>query len=910
MIWFLLGLHLAVCGALALVGDRLGRRVFVVAALPPAVTTLWAIGRLGAADPVTAELAWVRGLDLSFTFAVGPLATLMTVIVSGIGVAVFVYSIGYFSPGAPGLGRFATTLLAFSTAMVGLVWSDSVWTLFVFWELTSVTSFLLVGFKNTDATARLAARRALLITVSGGLALLAGFVLVTDATGTTRLSEMPPIDGTTATVAAVLVLLAAATKSAQFPFHVWLPGAMAAPTPVSAYLHSATMVKAGVFLVAVASPVFADVAVWKPLGLTLGLVSMIWGAIGALRHIDAKLILAWGTVSQLGLMVALLSLGSAKATFAAVSIVAAHAVFKAALFMIVGEVDVRTRTRDIRKLSGLWRSMPVAFAVAVVSGASMAGVPPLLGFPAKEAAIEAVLGLSGAEAWVAGGAIVGGSVLTVAYTLRFLLGVFATDGPVTAVAPRRPAMTAPSVLLGIGSVAGFVALGAVTDVVRDAAVRVNPDAEVYSLLRWPGLTDAFVISAAIVAVGAVVGVLLARRSGAVPSPFGAEVVDRITDEVVVTARRITGRIQHGSLPVYVATMAATAAIAAVPFVFAIDPDALTLWDGWVQAVLAVLVVAAAGAAAIVVESRLGRRARTRRGGHRRGRPLRGPGRPRSGPDPAAGGDRRRRRVRDRPGPPGPAVPGDRPGVAGRPGGGLATPRDRRRAGSGGGRLQPDRCTTARGPGRPGGGRGRRQQHRQRHPHRHQGAGHAGRDRRARRRCHRHPRARLPRPTPELRRRQPGGRRGAIVSTFRSEAAQRGIQAASPLAVLVAAYLFFAGHNQPGGGFAAGLVLGAVVSLRTVSGLQRPANGIRLLAAGGVVAGLVAVAPLLWGDVVLDQVVLEATLPVLGKVKAGTALVFDAGVALIVVGLVVAVLDGLGASELAGPAPSPSPSGEG
>ena len=605
MIWFLLGLHLAVCGALALVGGRLGRRVFGVAAVPPAVTTVWAIGRLGGDAPVTAELAWVRGLDLSFTFAVGPLAALMTVIVSGIGVAVFVYSIGYFSPGAPGLGRFATTLLAFSTAMVGLVWSDSVWTLFVFWELTSVTSFLLVGFKNTDATARLAARRALLITVAGGLALLAGFVLVTDATGTTRLSEMPPVDGTTAAVAAVLVLLAAATKSAQFPFHVWLPGAMAAPTPVSAYLHSATMVKAGVFLVAVASPVFADVAVWKPLGLTLGLVSMIWGAIGALRHVDAKLILAWGTVSQLGLMVALLSLGSAKATFAAVSIVAAHAVFKAALFMIVGEVDVRTGTRDIRELSGLWRSMPVAFAVAVLSGASMAGVPPLLGFPAKEAAIEAVLGLSGTEAWVAGGAIIGGSVLTVAYTLRFLLGVFATNGPATAVAPRRPAMTAPSVLLGLGSLAGFAALGAVTDVVRDAAIRVNPDAEVYSLLRWPGLTDAFLISAAIVAAGAVVGVLLARRTDAVPAPFGAEVVDRITDEVVVTARRVTGRVQHGSLPVYVVTMAATAAIAAVPFVFAIDPEALTLWDGWVQAVLAVLVVAGAGAAAIVVESRLG-----------------------------------------------------------------------------------------------------------------------------------------------------------------------------------------------------------------------------------------------------------------------------------------------------------------
>ena len=397
MIWFLLGLHLAVCAALAFMGERLGKRVFVVAAVPPAITALWAFGRLGADEPVTADLPWVPGLDLSFTFAVGPVAALMTVIVSGIGVAVFVYSIGYFGPTATNLGRFATTLLAFSTAMVGLVWSDSVWTLFVFWELTSVTSFLLVGFKNTDPVARLAARRALLITVGGGLALLAAFVLITDATGTTRLSEMEPVEGTAATVAAILVLAAAATKSAQVPFHVWLPGAMAAPTPVSAYLHSATMVKAGVVLVALTSPVFSEVAVWKPLGLALGLASMVWGAIGALRQVDAKLILAWGTVSQLGLMISLLSMGSAKAAFAAIAILTAHAVFKAALFMVIGEVDVRAGTRDVRQLSGLWRSMPVAFGVALVSGASMAGVPPLLGFPAKEAAIEAVLGTSGLE---------------------------------------------------------------------------------------------------------------------------------------------------------------------------------------------------------------------------------------------------------------------------------------------------------------------------------------------------------------------------------------------------------------------------------------------------------------------------------------------------------------------------------
>ena len=222
--------------------------------------------------------------------------------------------------------------------------------MFLFWELTSITSFLLVGFKSYDPAATTAARRALVLTVAGGLALMGGLVLLVDETGTAYISQMEPISGTAASVVAICVMAGAATKSAQFPFHVWLPGAMAAPTPVSAYLHSATMVKAGVLLVGILAPALSDASLWKPIGVTLGLVSMLWGAIGALRHVDAKLILAWGTVSQLGLLIALFSMGSGKATFAATSILVAHAVFKAALFMVVGEIDVRTGTRDVTKL--------------------------------------------------------------------------------------------------------------------------------------------------------------------------------------------------------------------------------------------------------------------------------------------------------------------------------------------------------------------------------------------------------------------------------------------------------------------------------------------------------------------------------------------------------------------------------
>jgi len=603
MIWSILAAHLAAVVVIVVAGSRLGRWSFAVAALAPAVAAVWGAQRLGADDRVEADLVWVEGLDLSLTFSVGPLAAMMTVIVSGIGVGVFTYAAGYFSPGVP-VARFAATLLAFSVSMLGLVWADSIWTLFIFWELTSITSFLLVGHKTTDPVARLAARRALLITAAGGLVLLAGTVLVVDATGTTRFSEMEPVTGTGATVAAVLVMIAAATKSAQVPFHVWLPGAMAAPTPVSAYLHSATMVKAGVILVALGSPVLGGIEAWKPLGLAFGLSTMLWGAIGALRHVDGKLILAWGTLSQLGFMIALLSLGTGKATFAAISILAAHAVFKAALFMVVGEIDVRTGTRDIRELNGLWRSMPVAAAVAVVSGASMAGVPPLLGFPAKEAAVEAVLQLQGAEAWIAGGVIIFGSVLTVAYTTRLLIGLLGGSGAVTEVASRRPAMTVPASILGVASVAGFVAADTVTGWVRPAAVQIDPAAEVYKLIRWPGLTEAFVISMGIVAAGLVAGVVLARRTATVPAPVGAAAVDGLVDGVLVFARRLTGRVQHGSLPVYLATMAMTAAVATIPFAWGVDADALYRWDEPTQAVLAALVIAAASISAFL-NSRLG-----------------------------------------------------------------------------------------------------------------------------------------------------------------------------------------------------------------------------------------------------------------------------------------------------------------
>lgn len=614
MIWWLFGLHLAGMLAAGLLGaGSLGkssiRGALIAAAVAPAVTASWALAQLASPQtPRIHELVWVQELGLSFRFRTDSVAMLMAAIVSGIGVLVFVYAAGYFNPGADGGVRFPVSLLGFSTSMLGLVLADSVWTLFIFWELTSVTSFLLVGHKHVDEAVQAAARRALMITGGGGLALLAGLLVLSDAAGTTSLTDLAPIEGTAGTVAALLLLAAVATKSAQIPFHVWLPGAMAAPTPVSAYLHSATMVKAGILLMAVTGSAFVDVGIWKAAGFALGAASMFWGAIGALRHRDAKLILAWGTISQLGLLVTLLALGSGKAVFAATSILVAHALFKAALFMVVGEIDVRTGTRDIDELNGLAGSMPIATVVAVLAALSMAGAPPLLGFMAKEAAIEAALTLSGTERILAIVAIVGGSVLTVAYTMRFLWTVFGTtpDAPRTTVALWRPLMTIPALILASAGVVGFIAAGWInTTIVGPAATELNAKSSVYKLIRWPGLTTAFIVSMAVLAAGVIVAGLVVRLGARpAPKPVGANAADTLLDQVLNGARHVTALIQHGSLPVYIATMAMVAAAATVPFFTDVSFGHLAAWNHPLQMILAIAISGAAIAGAFV-SSRLG-----------------------------------------------------------------------------------------------------------------------------------------------------------------------------------------------------------------------------------------------------------------------------------------------------------------
>ncbi|MCY7364208.1 MAG: NADH ubiquinone oxidoreductase subunit NDUFA12, partial [Frankiaceae bacterium] len=459
----LLALHLGLALVAPAGGARVGRRVFLLVALAPGATAVWAAVRAGQVldgRPVTSQAEWVPGLGLTLDLRLDALALLLVTLVAGVGSLVFLYCARYFPPQQAGLGRFAGVLTGFAGAMLGLVLADDLILLYVFWELTSVTSYLLIGFDDEQEESRRAAQQALLVTTLGGLVMLVGLILLGQAAGTSSLSEIladPPRGGSVA-LALVLILVGAFTKSAQVPFHPWLPAAMAAPTPVSAYLHAAAMVKAGVYLVARLAPAFAVVGPWRPVVLTVGLLTMVVGGWRALRQNDLKRLLAFGTVSQLGFLMVLVGAGTREAALAGAALLLAHGLFKATLFLSVGIIDHETGTRDLRQLSGLGRRLPVLAVVSTLAALSMAGVPPLLGFLSKEAAYEAFLHGSVADTAVFAGLFVG-SVLTAAYSARFVWGAFASKPgcATTRAHDPSPGFLAPVVVLGVaGLVLGLL----------------------------------------------------------------------------------------------------------------------------------------------------------------------------------------------------------------------------------------------------------------------------------------------------------------------------------------------------------------------------------------------------------------------------------------------------------------------
>ncbi|MBU9722539.1 MULTISPECIES: Na+/H+ antiporter subunit A [Bacillaceae] len=358
-------------------------------------------------NPEVMVVPWVPTLGINFAIYLDGLSLLFALLITGIGTLVVLYSIFYIAnkKDEP-LNNFYVYLMMFMGAMLGVVLSDNLMVIYVFWELTSLASALLIAYWFHKEKSRYGAQKSMLITVTGGFAMLAGFCLLYIITGSFSIQEIiayfGQIDLTSEVLvipAMLLILLGAFTKSAQFPFHIWLPDAMEAPTPVSAYLHSATMVKAGIYLVARFTPVFGGLPEWFWIITSFGLLTLIWGSISAVRQTDLKGILAFSTISQLGLIMALFGLGSASFidNIAEVAIIAAifhlinHATFKGSLFMVVGIVDHETGTRDIRKLGGLMSIMPITFTISIIGIASMAGLPPFNGFLSKEMFFTGVL---------------------------------------------------------------------------------------------------------------------------------------------------------------------------------------------------------------------------------------------------------------------------------------------------------------------------------------------------------------------------------------------------------------------------------------------------------------------------------------------------------------------------------------
>nr|WP_319382644.1 putative monovalent cation/H+ antiporter subunit A [uncultured Roseibium sp.] len=346
------------------------------------------IGPVSQGETFVAAKAWAPSYGVNFSVYVDGLSTLFGLLISGIGTFIILYAGGYLK-GHPQQGRFFSFLFLFMGAMLGLVLGNNLISLFIFWELTSITSFLLIGFDHLRAASRRAAIQALVVTGGGGLALLAGFILIISATGEIEMSELLASqdiikDSGLYLPIFLLVLGGAFTKSAQFPFHFWLPNAMEAPTPVSAYLHSATMVKAGVYLLMRMHPLLGDTVLWTTVLPLFGGVTLLVGTILAVRQTDLKLMLAYTTVASLGLLVMLTGTSYEKALEGAVLYLLAHSLFKGALFMVAGTIDHEAGTRDVTKLGGLRTLMPFTFGAACLASLSMAGLPPFIGFIAKE----------------------------------------------------------------------------------------------------------------------------------------------------------------------------------------------------------------------------------------------------------------------------------------------------------------------------------------------------------------------------------------------------------------------------------------------------------------------------------------------------------------------------------------------
>jgi multicomponent Na+:H+ antiporter subunit A len=564
-----------VAGLLAPVVHRVvGHFTGWVVALAPAVgfLALWGlVGRVSGGEAIAVSWAWAPSWGLNFSFLIDGLSLTFALTISGIGTFILLYSGAYLT--GHGQGRFLAFMLLFMGAMQGLVLADSLVALYLFWELTSVTSFLLIGYDHTRQIARRAATQALVVTGAGGLALLAGGVVIHALTGSWEISA---IDGLQASPAypliVLLVLLAAFTKSAQWPFHFWLPNAMEAPTPVSAYLHSATMVQAGVYLVARMNPHLGGEAIWNMTLMGFGGVTMLFGAVAALRQTDLKRMLADTTLASLGLLMLLLGAGTELAITAALLYFIAHALYKAGLFLIVGAIDHGSGTRDITALGGLRKPMALSFIGAIVASAGMFGLPPLIGFFAKEEMYLA-LAVGDLVPLLALAALVLGNALLGAVGIAILIRPFMGELLPTPIKPHEAplAMLAGPLVFGVVGIVGGIlptTTGELFVAPATSAILGTP-VETHLKLAVDLLGAPFWLSVATWALGLaifwrlpVLRSALRRTEAAVNWNFDKG-FDAVYFGLVRLAGGVTRLLQHGRLEIYLFVVFLTLAAALI-----------------------------------------------------------------------------------------------------------------------------------------------------------------------------------------------------------------------------------------------------------------------------------------------------------------------------------------------------------
>ncbi|SFD56303.1 multisubunit sodium/proton antiporter, MrpA subunit [Lentibacillus persicus] len=542
-------------------------------------------------EPVRHTYNWIPSLGINFDFHLDGLSLLFALLISGIGSLVVLYSIYYLERNER-LGHFYVYLLMFMSAMLGIVLSDNVFVLYTFWELTSISSFLLIGYWHFKEKSRYGALKSMMITIFGGLSMFGGFILLTVITGTASIRAMVAnadiiMDNPYMPLALGFILIGAFTKSAQFPFHIWLPDAMEAPTPVSAYLHSATMVKAGIYLIARFSPVFSGFEWFFIIVSIAGILTLCWGSYMAVHQTDLKAILAFSTISQLGMIMAMLGFGTEAAIFAAVFHILNHATFKGSLFMVAGAVDHESGTRDIRKLGGLATLMPISATLALFGTFSMAGIPlPFLnGFYSKELFFGSAIDLGEGTSALASFLIevipylaVLGSIFTFVYSMYFVFGTFWGPKKLDEL-PKKPHEAPAGMLVAPGIlVLGVILIGLFPGAINGtfiahAAEAVNGEAVAKEIYFWHGWdSTAFQMSLAVLGIGAVLTVTRKKWHGVyqiLPGRLSAnKVYDWLMAKIDIYSGKITNAYMTGSLRHYMIIILSAILIATTGFMIA------------------------------------------------------------------------------------------------------------------------------------------------------------------------------------------------------------------------------------------------------------------------------------------------------------------------------------------------------